>query len=198
MENRLQELTEKLYQEGLAKGQQQGETLLSDARAQGAQIISQAKEQAAQIEAAAKTAAAELAKNTQSEVQLASQQMVSALRQKIETMILTQAITPQVSGAWSDGSFVKELIIKAVERFEPSSENPVSVIVPQDMMGDISGVVAQKFNEGVEVVTDGKVRVPFRIAPREGGYYVSFTDEDFDALFKSYIRPNVVELLYGK
>ena len=44
--DKLQELTQKLYDEGLAKGKQDGEALLQKAQAEAEGIVKQAKEEA--------------------------------------------------------------------------------------------------------------------------------------------------------
>lgn len=197
MENKLQQLTEKLLSEGLEKGREQAEQLVSDANSQAKKIIAEAQAKAQQIVDSATAAADELRRNTANEVRLASTQTISALRSQIEKMVVASVVEPHVSAAWADSSFVKNLIVEAVRRWDPSSENPIQVIVPQEAIADVNGAVASLLSGGVEVVYDGKVRVPFRIAPADGGYYVSFSDEDFATLIKSALRPKVVELIYG-
>ena len=49
MQNKLQELTEKLYQEGLVKGKAEGEEILAGARKEAAAIIEKAQAEAASI-----------------------------------------------------------------------------------------------------------------------------------------------------
>ena len=49
--NKLQELTEQLYSEGLSKGRIEGEKVLADARAEADKIISEARSQAEKIAA---------------------------------------------------------------------------------------------------------------------------------------------------
>ena len=44
MQNKLQELTDKLYQEGLSKGKQEGENLVAQAKAEAEKIIRGAEE----------------------------------------------------------------------------------------------------------------------------------------------------------
>lgn len=198
MENKLQQLTEKLYNEGLSKGQAEGETIIAQAKQEAAKIIAKAKADAEKTADDAAKAAAELKINTENEVRLASLQAMSSLRQQIERMIVTAAVTPRVNAAWTDGKFVKELILAAVEKFNPTSEEPINIVVPEWMLKEIEASIAEKLNDGIRIVTDSKVKVPFRIAPQNGSYYVSFTDADFDTLFKSYIRPRVSELLFKK
>lgn len=43
MENKLQELTDKLYKEGLSKGKEEGEAILAKANEKAAEIIEEAK-----------------------------------------------------------------------------------------------------------------------------------------------------------
>ena len=47
MQNKLQELTDRLYAEGLSKGKQEGEELVQKAKAEAEQIVNQAKAEAA-------------------------------------------------------------------------------------------------------------------------------------------------------
>ena len=47
--DKLQELTEKLYNDGLSKGREEGERLLEEARKQAEEIVAQARRQAEDI-----------------------------------------------------------------------------------------------------------------------------------------------------
>lgn len=202
MENKLQQLTEKLYNEGLSKGRADAEAMLAKAHADAEKIVAEAQDKAKAIVADAEKSAVQLKANTESEVRLAAGQLKSALRQQVEGMVQMQVVTPQVSEAWRDNSFIKELAVAAVQSIGP--ENGLGVVLPENRGGElveaVKNALAERFGaeSGIEVVTDAKVRVPFRIMVREGGYYVSFSDADFDALFRSYLRPKVAELLFGE
>ncbi|MEF9950067.1 MAG: hypothetical protein RR980_02040 [Mucinivorans sp.] len=198
MDNKLQELTEKLYAEGLEKGKAEGQKILSQAKAEAAAIVEAAKEQAAKIEAQAQKEAQSLARNTAADVRMASLQTISVLRSEIETFVVAQLAHAQVQAAFADGSLTRDLIVKAVEAFSPSSDNGVQVIVPEDYMNEARAAVLSKLDQGVEIVFDGKTRVPFRIAPSEGGYYVSFSDSDFENLLRGSLRAGVSKLLFDK
>ena len=202
MENKLQQLTEKLYNEGLSKGRAEAEALRIQAQKEAERIVADANEKAQAIVAAAERSAAQLKTNTENEMRLAATQLQSALRQQIERMVQMEVVMPQVAQAWRDNSFIKELAVSVVQAIGP--ETGLSVVLPENRGEELVGAVRQALAErfgaenGIEVVTDARVRVPFRIAVKEGGYYVSFADGDFDALFQSYLRPKVAELLFGK
>ena len=54
MENKIQELTDKLYHEGVEKGKAEAERLIAAAKEQAAELIAKAQEEAADIVAKAK------------------------------------------------------------------------------------------------------------------------------------------------
>ena len=49
---------------------------------------------------------------------------------------------------------------------------------------------------GVEVGYSKEVKTGFKVGEKNGGYYISFTDESFDALFKEYLREKVSNMLF--
>ena len=68
MENKIQELTEKIYREGVEKGNEEAQRLVSNAREEAAKILEEARKEAEAIVAAARKSATETAENTQSEI----------------------------------------------------------------------------------------------------------------------------------
>ena len=78
MQNKLQELTDRLYNEGLSKGKQEGEELLAKAKVQAEEIVAKAKAEAAQIVAAAQKEADEIKTKTASDVKMAASQSIAA------------------------------------------------------------------------------------------------------------------------
>ena len=75
---KIQELTEKLYREGVEKGQAEASRIIEEAKQQASQILAEAREQAQGIEAQAQKKAAELNANTKSELKLYTGQAMSA------------------------------------------------------------------------------------------------------------------------
>lgn len=198
MENKLQQITEKLYAEGLSKGRTDGQAALTAAREQAERIIAQANEQAASIIEKAKASAVELENGTRAELRMASTQLTSELRSTIERMVTLTAASSATASAWSDGTFVKELILTAIAAFNPTADEPVKIAVPQNAFDSIKAAINEKFSTSVEVVTEGRLKTPFRIAPADGSFYISFTEADFSALLQSYIRPEVAKMLFGE
>jgi V/A-type H+-transporting ATPase subunit E len=200
--NKLQELTDKLYNEGLSKGQQEAEIILNQAKVEAEQILSEARSKASDIEIAAKKQAAEIKANADAEIKLAGRHIISDVKQSVENLILTKAVSPDVKRSFDDVSFVRTLITTATERFNPhQSENfDLFIIVPEGQKSAVSEYLVSKVSSvlsSMEISEDSRMKSGFKIGSKSEGYYISFTDEDFDSLFKTYLRPKVSELLFG-
>ncbi|MDR2027509.1 MAG: hypothetical protein LBQ01_08130 [Prevotellaceae bacterium] len=200
--NKLQELTEKLYNEGLSKGQQDAEIILNQAKTEAKKILAEAKNRAKEIETAAKKQAAEIRANADAEIKLAGRHIISEVKQSVENLILSRAISPDIKHAFDDASFVQALMKTATERFNPhdSEKFNLFMIVPEGQKNTVSEYLASKVSSvlsSMEISEDSRMKSGFKIGSGSEGYYISFTDEDFDSLFKTYLRPKVSELLFG-
>ena len=74
MADKLQELTDKLYNEGLSKGKQEGERILADAKQKATSIIEEAKAEAQSILQQAQKEAEDLRTKVGSDIRMASDQ----------------------------------------------------------------------------------------------------------------------------
>ncbi|PKP40551.1 MAG: hypothetical protein CVT95_13510, partial [Bacteroidetes bacterium HGW-Bacteroidetes-12] len=92
MQNKLQELTEKIYKEGLSKGNEEAAQLVNKAKDDAAKIIADAKKQSEQIIAQAKKEAEDLKKNIETEVNISARQVVSGFKQDLSNLIETEMI----------------------------------------------------------------------------------------------------------
>ena len=200
MENKLQQLTKKLYEEGLSKGRSEAESLVEQARSQARDIIKKAEAEAVSIVKNAKQSAEELRKNTNTEIVLASRQTLSVLKQQIEKLIVTGNITPAVGKAMGDKSLVREAILAVARGWNDAGG--LKVVLPEStsaaMVKELEKDMASALGQGFEITLDNGQKTGFRVGPRDGGYYISFSEADFDALFKSYLRPKAAEMLFGK
>ena len=201
MQNKLQELTDKLYNEGLSKGKQEGEELLAKAKVQAEDIVSKAKAEAAQIVAAAQKEADEIRTKTGSDVKMAAAQSIAATKKDIETLIVGKMTEADVKNALTSAEFVKELIKTVAEKFTTDGPVDLEVVLPESLRNQVepylTNELAKTLSAGVEASFSKKVTGGFRIGPKDGGYFISFTDETFNELISEYLRPATKKLLFG-
>lgn len=200
MDQKLKELTDKLYNEGVAKGNQQADSIVEEAKSKAAKIIAEAEEKAKTILNKAEKEAAELDKNSRSELKLAAGQMLSALEQEVAALITGSIVSEEVGKATSDKQFIQELILKAVGNW--AADQDLLVIVPDADLGAVQKFFAAKvkalLDKKVTIESANGVKAGFVIGPVDGSYKVSFTHDDFVSFFKEFIRPKVVELLFDR
>lgn len=197
MENKIDLLTKKLYDEGVSKGQKDSEEIIAKAKAEASEIVAKAQAEAAQIVEGAKSEASELSKNSLRELSLTSKQIVSDLKAQIVNTITLETQSKDVSSAFKSEKFVKELILEVVKKWDKES---VKILVEKEKAEDIkayfSKEIASKISKNIEIVSEQGVGNGFKISPKEGGYYISFSDEEFDNLLKGYLKASLNSILF--
>jgi V/A-type H+-transporting ATPase subunit E len=201
MQNKLQELTDKLYNEGLSKGKQEGEELLAKAKVQAEEIVAKAQKEAEQIVAAAHKQAEELKTKVASDVKMAAGQSIAATKKDIETLIVGKMTEGSVKEAMTSADYVKEIIKAVAEKFTTEGPVELSLILPESLKKELEPFVQKELGTmlkaGVEASFSKKVAGGFQIGPKDGGYFISFTDETFNALISEYLRPATKKILFG-
>lgn len=201
MQNKLQELTDKLYNEGLSKGRQEGEELLAKARTQADEMIAKAQAEAERIIAAAQKQADEIKTKTTSDIKMASSQSLAATRKDIETLVVGKMTDEAVKKALNSADFVKELIKAVAEKFTTEGPVDLALILPESLKKDLEPFVTKELakilNAGVEASFSKKIGGGFQIGPKDGGYFVSFSEDTFNQLIAEYLRPATKKLLFG-
>ena len=203
MQDKLQELTDRLYNEGLSKGKQDGEELVQKAQAEASRIVADAKAEAERIIAQATKEAEELKTKVTADVKMAATQSIAVTKQEIEKMVVTKTATEGVKANMGNAAFVKELIASVVKAFNPQNASPVDLdlIVPESMKAElepfVKNEITQKFKGEVKVDYSKKMNGGFKVAPKGGGYVLQFTDDEFTQLIANYLRPATKKILFG-
>ncbi|MBE6243752.1 MAG: hypothetical protein IKA34_06945 [Bacteroidales bacterium] len=201
MQNKLQELTDKLYNEGLSKGKQEGEELLAKAKAQVDDMLAKAQAEAAQIIAAAQKQAEEIRTKTASDIKMASSQSIAATKKDIETLIVGKMTGEAVKKTLSSPDFIKDLIKTVAEKFTTDGPVDLNLILPESLKNDLEPFATKELGKilgaGVQASFSKKIAGGFQIGPKDEGWFVSFTEETFNQLISEYLRPATKKLLFG-
>ena len=201
MSNKLQELTDKLYNEGLSKGKEEGELLLAQARVEADKIRATGRREAALMVAEAEKTAAALKEKAESDIRMASAQSLQATRKDIEDLLVNAVISDKVSKALADKDFGKEIIRAVAEKFSSSEATDISLVLPASMKKDlekwVSGELGKALGKEVKAEFSKKIQGGFTIGPKDGSWFVSLTDETFKELIAEYLRPVTRKILFG-
>ena len=199
--DKLQELTQKLYEEGLAKGKQDGEALLQKAQAEAEGIVKQAQEEAEAILAKARKDAEDFKVKVEGDVKMAAQQAVQATRTDIENLVVSKVVDGTVDKALANEDYIKGIITAVAQKFSADEPADLSLVLPENLKKSLEPFVKNELGKllgkGIDASFSKKVAGGFKIGPKDGGYFVSLTDDTFKDLIGSYLRPATKKLLFG-
>ena len=204
MENKLQELTEKIYSNGIEKAKQEAQVILDNARKEAAEILRHAKAEAGIIKENAEKESAELKLKTESELKLSSKQVISTIKSQVTTLLTNNLLAGDIEKALNEPAFLKSVIELMVQKWQPDDAGSIDlqVILPENKKEAFEQVIKSKINhllsKGLTVDFDSQFKSGFKITPADKSYIINFTAEDFDNFFKTYLREKTAGLLYGE
>lgn len=202
MTDKIRELTEKIYNEGVVKAKEDADHIISEAKKEANKILESANKQKAEIIKKANKETQENKKNINSEIQLATLQFTSNLKQQITNSITTRQIQNPIKESFQDINFVKKIILTTVQNWNPqkSEELDLKILLPEEDKNEFTDFLNNKtvesLNKGVKIEFDSKTKNGFKIGPQNGNYIISFEGKDFENYFKKYFRQSTKKLLF--
>lgn len=197
MENNIQELTNKIYLEGIEKAEKNSEDILKSAQEKAAGLVADAKKEAESIHSKALKEAEALKKNTDSDLKLAYDQAISALKQKIKDLISLKILEEDVKKAFVDEKFLKQVILELIQKWDATSDIAVSLSesIKEKLDKNFEKSIMSSV-EGLEIKYEKSIKGGFKIERKAQGFQITFTDEDFIEFFKPFIKEKAEKMLF--
>jgi V/A-type H+-transporting ATPase subunit E len=204
MENKLQELTQKLYTTGIEKAKNEADIIIADAQKNADKIVADAKAKADAIISKANAESAELKTKVESELKLSSKQVISSIKNQVTNLVVQDMLSKDIEKSLGDSDFIKSIIELMVKKWQPdeAESTDLQVILPEKEKDNFNKHIKEKIGhllkKGLEVNFEDSFKSGFKIAPKDNSYVINFTDEDFDNFFKTYLKAKTANLLYGE
>lgn len=195
MENKIQELTEKIYNEGVERGNAEAERIIAEAQAKAEIILKEAQSGAEDIIEKARRGAEELKANTQSELKLYAAQALGALKSETASLVTDAVVKAAVKEALS-GDALKNIVVKIAERWSADEPLVISTSEAEELKKYFAAKAKALLDKGVEIKQVNGLKSSFSISPADGSYKVNFGEAEFESFLKSFLRPQMVELLF--
>ena len=199
--NKLQELTQKLYSDGLERGRAEADRLVAEAKEAAAKILADAKAEAEAIVKGAEDRAEDVAKNAMTEISLAGRQALTKIKAELAEAVIMKTTGAAVKAATMDATFVKDMLLAIANNWTASTiDVSLKALLPEEKRAELDAVMqssaAELAKAGIEVGYTKDIKTGFKLGEKDGGYYIAFTDESFDALLKEYLREKVSNILF--
>lgn len=170
--------------------------IISEANNQSKSIIEAAHKQAEEILAAAKKEQQTLSDNTKSELKMFSGQSVNALKTEIANVLSNNVIKEAVGKVVADKDFLNQFILKLAEKWGSNESIVISAEDAASLKSFFAAKAQELLDKGITIEEVHGQKALFSIKPQDGSYKVNFGEEEFENYFKSFLRPQLVEMLF--
>ncbi|MGL5683744.1 MAG: V-type ATP synthase subunit E family protein [Marinifilaceae bacterium] len=202
MENKIDSIIQKLYDEGVEKATVQARELIDKAQQDAAKIIADAENKAKDIINNANAEVDNLKKKAESEMSLSARQALTALRQDITNLIAGDVSGQVTKAAFNDKEFVRQLLVSIIQKWDVNSGSlNLQVLLTDTEKADFEQLVTSKYKElldkGLEIKV-ANIAEGFVIEPKDGGFKIQFSEELFKSFFDQYIKSFSKNLLFER
>ncbi|MDR2469384.1 MAG: hypothetical protein LBD27_02740 [Tannerella sp.] len=196
MDAKIQELTDKIYREGVEKGVEEANRIVAEANERKQAILREAETAAREIVDVAENQAAELKKNTEAELKLFASQAVEALKSEIAGLVTGKIVAANVKPAVADKIFMQKLILQIASEWVKQGSLTICTPDAQALAAYFTANAKDVLDRGVKIEQVNGKDTSFFIAPADGSYKVAFGEDEFIAFFTEFLRPQLVETLF--
>lgn len=204
MDDKIKNLTEKLYKEGVEKGKERAGEIIQEAEERAARIIEDAGKRGKDIIAESRKSSDEIKTRVEAEIRLAQRQAMRTFKKEIEDVIVAETLDTDLYAAMNEPLNIEGFVAELIKQWHPEhTESPsLELLLPEKRKEELEAWFKSKagraLSEGINVKFHENIKGGFQIASIKGGYRINLTDEDFSEFFKQYLRPRTRKLLFGE
>ena len=196
MDSQIQALTEKVYQEGVLKGEQEAAKILADANAQAEQVERDARTRAEQIIAEAQRSASELKSNTERELKLNASKLIEATKASIVDVLAGRIAGDSVQALTANPELLQRVVLEIAKGFDLKHGVEITSSQAEELKAYFAQNAKALLEEGLTIKQVAGKATQYTIRPQNGGFKVEIGEQEFVELFKSILRPQLAQELF--
>lgn len=199
MDNKIQELAEKIYRDGVERANEQADEILKQAETKRQEILRSAQAEADAIISSAKKDAEDSLQHSESEIKLSVSNAMEALQTQITDSVNGQAVSRGIDLAFAKPDALYQTVAKMTEQLFAQGSNGVEVSTAdaKSLEDYFRTHAAELLDKGLQIKEVAGKSAVFDVAPKEGGYKVQVSKEAFVEYFKDFMRPRLRKILFG-
>lgn len=196
MDSQIQALTEKVYQEGVLKGEQEAAKILADANAQAEQVERDARARAEQIIAEAQRSASELKSNTERELKLNASKLIEATKASIVELLAGRIAGDSVQALTANPELLQRVVLEIAKGFDLKHGVEITSNQAEELKAYFAQNAKALLEEGLTIKQVAGKATQYTIRPQNGSFKVEIGEQEFVELFKSILRPQLDQELF--
>lgn len=196
MDSQIQALTEKVYQEGVLKGEQEAAKILAAANAQAEQVERDARTRAEQIIAEAQRSASELKSNTERELKLNASKLIEATKASIVDVLAGRIASDSVQALTANPELLQRVVLEIAKGFDLKHGVEITSNQAEELKAYFAQNAKALLEEGLTIKQVAGKATQYTIRPQNGSFKVEIGEQEFVELFKSILRPQLAQELF--
>lgn len=198
MDVQLQELIDKIKQDGVATAESEAAKIIATAEKKAESIISSANEKAEEIKKTAKVEAEKMEKAGEEAIIQAGRNMLLSFRDSLvgELNVLIQAETAKAESKYVLSKLIPETV-KAWAKNTDASE--LSVLLSEKDLKELESTFTSELkaeiSKGLEIKPDKTLQAGFRIGVNNGAAFYDYSAESLAEMFSTYLNPKIAGLM---
>jgi len=198
MDIQLEELLQKIKQEGVAPAEQEAARIAADADASQKKIIAGAQKEAEEIVSRAKAEAAKFEEAGKASLKQASRDVFLSLKDRVGVMV-AELVKEETKKAYGP-EVLKDAIPAAVKALAGGAdESNFEVLLPASVRDELEkhfhAAFADLLKAGVEIKPCSDIDAGFRVASRDGSAYYDFSAEAISELLARHLNDRLSEIV---
>jgi len=193
----LDNLIQKIKQEGVREAKKKAEQIIQEAQEKAKTIIESAEEKKAAIIKEGKREAANLKRNGEEALRQASRDLLLSLRQRI-IELFDNIVKSEISQTLSSSN-LKEIIAKTIENFKIDEGLNIEILLSKEDKNKLEETLLSslkgQLKKGITIKSSSGIEKGFRIGQKGKEFYYDFTDDAIAEAFGVYLNPKITEIL---
>ena len=193
MSEDLQNLLDKIQQEGVDKAKSEADRLIAEANQKAREIVAEAKSTAEAYAEDAKTQAESYKASSLRTIQQAAANTVIEVEKSV-TAILEKLLLKDVNLVLGETNLVADLAMEAIRNYL-TGDGKIEVAASQKLLDTLRNKLAAEASQGVDLVLDEKTGAGFRVLLADGRIEHNFTGAAVAEALAQQLRPSLAALL---
>ncbi|MBQ8676075.1 MAG: hypothetical protein IJ528_07625, partial [Bacteroidaceae bacterium] len=120
------------------------------------------------------------------------------LKTEVANVLTDASVKQVVSGLVADKDFMNKFVLKLAEKWGAQEDIVISAADADSLKALFAAQAKSLLDKGVKIEGVHGQKALFAIQPADGSYKVNFGEEEFENYFKSFLRPQLVDMLFAK
>lgn len=199
MDNKIQVLAEKIYQDGVEKAHQEAEQIIADAKARRSEMLRDAEKEADRIVSAARSEATNIKGQSETDVRNMVSNAQDALLSTITEIVNTEAVTRSVNETFARPEVLYSVVLEMSKQMFEENSNGVEISTSdaEKLTEYFRKEAKDILDKGIQIKEVSGKPASFDLSPVGADYKINVSKEGFTEYFKEFMRPRMQELLFG-